>query len=121
MFVVNSASEREPIFTDNTARSVAFTVAPDSTPPAAPIVTSPGGPGALNTLTLTLTGTAEANAAVRVWADRNANGVRDTGEPQVGLQQLQGGGTSFAIQVTLTPDSVNRFVLTATDIARQRV
>ena len=89
----------------------------DSTAPASPVVTSPAGPVALNTATVTIAGTAEAGGLVQVYDDANGNGVLDVGEPVVGAEQLAPGETSYSIEVPLVPDAANRFLATSTDAA----
>src|SRR5439155_9857412 len=90
----------------------------DNTAPNAPTVTSPASAVAVNTATFSLTGTAEANALVRVWTDVNNNGIKDAGDTTLrGSQQLTGGATSYSISVTLTANSANDLIVTATDAA----
>jgi RHS repeat-associated protein len=98
-----------------TSASVSFTF--DSTAPATPVVTAPSGPVTVNASTYTIAGIADANSLVSVWIDTNANGQKDAGDTLANSQQLSGGATSFAISVTLTPNSVNAFLVTATDSA----
>ena len=89
----------------------------DTTPPAAPLVSSPSSSVTTGGRTYTIAGTAEANALVRVWVDANSNGVRDPGDTLAGSQQLAGGATAYAIGVALQNNADNRFIVTATDAA----
>ncbi len=93
------------------------TVTTDSIAPAALIITSPASPVLVRLATYPITGTAEAGSLVRIYGDTNGNGTIDTGEVVVGTQQLAAGQTTFSIVVPLAPNSVNRFLATATDAA----
>ena len=55
---------------------------------------------------------------IRVWADPNANGQRDPDEALAGSQQLKDSDRSWKVPVKLDPDSVNLFVVTATNDAK---
>jgi hypothetical protein len=101
----------------NTAFSSGEVYTIDKTAPAGPVVTSPMAVTALNAATFMITGTAEANALVQVYTDTNNNGVIDGGDTLVGSQQLTSGATAFAITVSLSQDSVNNFLVMATDAA----
>jgi hypothetical protein len=89
----------------------------DRTPPAAPTVTSPASAVTVNAATFAVTGTAEANALVRVYRDLNNNGVIDGSDAVVGSQQLSGGATGYSITVPLTQDAANNFLVRAFDAA----
>ena len=89
----------------------------DSQTPAAPVLSDPGSAVTLNAATYAIAGTAEADSLVRVYIDANDNNQVDAGETLAGQQQLSGGATSFSISVSLAPDAVNNFVVTATDAA----
>ncbi len=92
-----------------------FTI--DTVAPALPTVTSPPGPVLVNTANFTVTGTAEANALVKVWVDANNNGVVDAGDTVAAQQQLNVAATSFSISTPLTANTANHFLVTATDAA----
>ena len=87
----------------------------DSTAPALPVVTSPAAATTVNANTFAITGTAEANALVKVFLDANNDGVADSPGTPLAMQQLAGGATAFSISVTLAQDAANNFVVTATD------
>jgi hypothetical protein len=89
---------------------------PDTTPPAAPTVTSPSGTVTTRNSTYPIAGTAEASALVRVWVDANANGRKDAGEALAGSRQLSSGATAYSVSVALKRGT-NTFVVTATDAA----
>ncbi len=82
-----------------------------------PMVTSPAAAVAVNADSFMIAGTAEADCLVRVYRDLNNNSQIDAGDDQVGQQQLTGGGTAFAVSVSLVQNAVNNFLVTATDVA----
>ncbi len=79
----------------------------DTTPPAAPTITSPAITVFTTASTYTVTGTTEANALVKI-----LNAVSAV----VGQVQLSGGLTSFSITIPLNTGT-NNFTATATDAA----
>ncbi len=79
-----------------------------------PTVTGPAAPIAVNTPTSTITGTAEAGSLVQIYDDADGDGVLDPGETVVGSVQLEPGQTEYSIEVPLTPDEPNDFLVTAT-------
>ena len=81
---------------------------------AAPTVTSPAAPTAVNAATFAITGTAVANSLVMVYIDVNNNGSIDAGDTVAAQQQLTGGATTFSISTPLTVNAANNFVVTAT-------
>ncbi|QEL19430.1 Ig-like domain-containing protein [Limnoglobus roseus] len=91
------------------------TITEDSAAPAGTTVTAPAATLTVNADTFAVTGTAEPNALVRVYQDRDNNGVIDGGDAVVGQLQLSGGGTAYSIAVPLTQDVVNNFLVTAAD------
>jgi hypothetical protein len=93
------------------------TITEDSVAPNMVVITSPASPTNVMAANFTITGTAEANALVRIYRDLNSNGVLDSGEPVVGSQQLAGGNVNFGISTPLIAASINRFLATATDAA----
>ena len=96
------------------------TITTDSIAPAAPIVTNPAGSVSVRTPSVAVSGTAEANSLVQVYRDVNNNGNIDVEDLVVASQQLSGGATSFTISTTLLPNSVNNFLVTATDATGNR-
>lgn len=80
-----------------------------------PMVTSPAAAVAVNADNFLIAGIAEADSLVRVYRDLNNNSQIDAGEDQVGQQQLTGGGTAFAISVSLVQNVANNLLVTATD------
>ena len=93
------------------------TITEDSLAPALPVVTSPGAATTVSATTFTITGTAEANALVKVYSDVNNNGAIDGADAVVGMQQLGTGITAFSISVPLVANAANNFTVTATDAA----
>ena len=89
----------------------------DTTLPARPVITSPSNATKTRNTSYTISGAAEANALVRVWADANNNGLKDSGEQLVASGQLSGGATAFSISARLTAGVANEFVVTARDAA----
>ena len=83
--------------------------------PAAPTVTSPTSPVIVDLSSQQIAGTAEAGALVKVWADANNNGVHDGGDTLAGSQQLGSSATSYSISATLAQDTINHFIVTATN------
>jgi hypothetical protein len=73
--------------------------------PAAPIVTNPTVAESVDANTFTIDGTAASGSLVQVFSNGSV----------VGTQQLASGATAFSISVPLTANSVNNFVVTATD------
>jgi hypothetical protein len=71
----------------------------------------------VNAANYSITGTAEANALVRVYSDLNNNGLIDGSDALVGSQQLAGGATAYSISVPLPQDAANNFLVRATDVA----
>src|SRR5205823_10996292 len=96
-----------------TATPTRTPAAPDATPPAAPMVSSPSSSVITKDRAYAVTGTAEANALVRVWADANNNGMKDPGEALAGSQQLAGGATGYSVRVALKANADNSLVVTA--------
>jgi hypothetical protein len=90
----------------------------DTVAPNTPTVTSPTTAVTVNAASFTVTGTAEANALIRLWTDGNNNGIKDAGDTTLrGSQQLSGGATAYSISVTLTQNAANDLIVTATDAA----
>lgn len=83
----------------------------------APTVTAPVVAITLNADNYSITGSAEADSLVRIYRDLNNNSQIDAGDDPVGQQQLTGGGTAFAIGVSLVQNAANNFLVTATDAA----
>lgn len=79
----------------------------------APTVTAPGSPTTVNAPNFNITGTATADALVRVYSDINNNGMIDGADAVVASQQLTGGATMFSVSTTLAQDAVNNFLVTA--------
>ncbi|MBN9522998.1 hypothetical protein J0H58_31545, partial [bacterium] len=111
LFVVTStdAAENESVATTIPA------ITEDSTAPAAPAVTGPTAVATVNAATVTVMGTAEADSLVTVYVDADGSGTLTDGDTVVGTQQLTGGATVYSITVPLTPDAVNRLIVTSTD------
>lgn len=86
-------------------------------PPPAPVVQNPSKSIVTSQTSIVISGRAKANALVRVWVDANGDGVKNVGESMGGSRQLSGGGTWYAIRVLLSPNTVNEFIVTATDAA----
>ncbi len=99
----------------NTSEDARRTMSMDSVAPGAPelaassVITNAG--------MYTVSGTAEAGAVVQVWADVNGDGVLEMNDTVVGTEVLGAGEMAFSIQVPLAVNSVNDFVVTATDDA----
>ncbi len=93
------------------------TITEDSIAPRTPRITGPINPILVNTSTGTITGVAEANSLVQIYADLNDNGSIDQGETVVASEQLTGGATTFSIAAPLIPNATNYFLATATDAA----
>jgi hypothetical protein len=89
----------------NAGAAAAVRCTKDSAAPAAPKVTSPTQPGAVNAPSCTIAGTAEAGSTVNVYR----------GGAVVGTGTAAGG--NFAITVSLAQNAVNSFTVTATDAA----
>ncbi|MBX3459976.1 MAG: hypothetical protein KF696_08415 [Planctomycetes bacterium] len=81
----------------------------------APVVLQPAQAVTTSASSIIVSGTAQANALVRIYSDANSNGQVDIGEPVLGQQQLTGGGTSFSISINLTPNTVHNMLATAED------
>jgi hypothetical protein len=90
------------------------TITENSTAPGAPTVDTPATPVTVNAGTYIITGSAEANALVRIYSDANKNGKLDAGDPLVASQQLAGASTAYAVTVSLAPGG-NDFLVTARD------
>src|SRR5205807_1987439 len=93
------------------AGSLAFNsnIVIDTTAPAAPAVSSPNASHATSSASVTVSGTAESNALVKVWTDATKTVL-------AGSQQLTGGATAYSINATLAGNTVNNLVVTATDL-----
>jgi hypothetical protein len=91
------------------------TITQDATVPASPLVATPGAPVAVNTSSFAISGTALAGALVKVWVDKNNDGVVDGSDSVVSSQQLAAGATAYSINVPLTLNTDNNFLVTATD------
>ena len=87
----------------------------DTTPPAAPLVTSPASTVVTGLDSCVIAGTAEVDALVQVYLDANNNAQVDAGESVVASQQLA--GTNYSISTPLTAGTDNHFLVTATDAA----
>jgi len=96
------------------------TITEDSIAPTGLIVSSPSTRSATSGNTTTITGTAEAGSLVQIFDDLNNNGIVDPGETVVGTLQLAPGQTSYSITVPLKPNTVNHFIVTATDASGNR-
>ncbi len=79
----------------------------DVTPPGAPTVTTPSAPVIVNADNYFITGTAETDSLVKIYAGINV----------IGSQQLTGLETAYGISVPLAEDVDNDFTVTATDLA----
>ena len=84
-----------------------FSITYDKAAPVVPTVSDPAGAIIINANTYTIMGIAEANSFVQVYDSSNA----------VGSEQLLNNATNYSISVTLIPDTVNNFTVTATDAA----
>jgi hypothetical protein len=104
---------------NESAAAVVPVVTEISTPPAAPVVTGPAARVSTVAATAVLTGTAPAGSLVTAYRDVNGNGVVDAGDTIAGAQQLAGDATAYSITVTLTPNAVNLFLVTAADAVGQ--
>ncbi len=91
------------------------TITQDSIAPAAPAVTSPAAPLAINAGSIAVAGTAEAGSLVTIYRDYNHDGSIEVGDVVVGSEQLAAGQTAFSIAVPLDQNTPNSFVATATD------
>lgn len=80
---------------------------------AAPSVTSPFAPIAVNAPNFTIEGSAAADSLVRVYSDLNNDGLINGADAVVGQQQLSGGSGTFGISAVLTQNAANNFVVTA--------
>lgn len=83
--------------------------------PTTPVVTDPGAEVWTGASTYTISGTADANALVKVWVDNNDDGVIDGTDSVVASTQLQGGLTAWSITVNLTSSTANHFLVTSTN------
>jgi hypothetical protein len=102
----------------NASRTVNVPRITRTAPPGAPAVLDPGVTITVNAASYTVKGSAPAGSLVRVWQDANGNGTRDAGETTLlGSQQLGAAATDFSIAVTLTRNSLNQLLITATDAA----
>ena len=99
------------------ADSSALSITIDTLSPAIPVVSSPSGALYVNAANHSITGTAAANALVRVYSDLNNNGLIDGSDALAGSQQLSGGGTTYSVSVPLPQDAANNFLVRATDLA----
>ncbi len=82
----------------------------DSTAPAAPTLTGSSPASPANNNNPSISGTAEANSTVRIYATSNCSG------PPAGTGTANGAG-AFSISVTVANDSTTTFYATATDAA----
>lgn len=80
-----------------------------------PVVTIPAAADSVNDVSYVIEGTAAADSLVRVYTDDNNNGVIDGPDIEIASQRLQGGATGFAIATPLTQNTVNNFLVTASD------
>ena len=104
----------------NFSTTVVPAITQDSVGPAVPTVTSPTGLVAINAATTRVMGTAEAGSLVQVFRDSNNNGAIDAGEVVVGSVQLASGVSTYSVEVPLTPNQPNNFVVAATDAGGNR-
>ncbi|WP_149111519.1 Ig-like domain-containing protein [Limnoglobus roseus] len=117
----NAANRFLATATDSTGNeSIAAAVpliAEDSTAPTDPTVSSPTAAQSVDAADLAVTGTAEAGSLVTVYRDLNGNGIVDAGDTVAGTQQLPSGMTPYSIQLSLTQNAANHFLVVASDVA----
>jgi gliding motility-associated-like protein len=88
-------------------------VAPDNTPPASPVVTSPSSTTNVNAATHTISGThTENGVTVHAYADANNDGTADN---TTSLGSATVSSNSWSFSVNLTADAANNFVVKAID------
>ena len=102
----------------NTNDSAELQIRSDRTSPSAPNVTSPAADVATNATSFNITGAISPveETLVRVYRDADGSGTLNAGDSSVG-EQLLLEGASFSISVPLTANSINRFLVTSTDVA----
>jgi hypothetical protein len=102
---------------EESAPVVAPTITHDGIAPGMPTVLAPGMPMIVDLPAELVTGTADPGTLVEVYYDVNGDGLIDEGDTLVGSQQLGAEETGYSVNVPLTPDAVNRFLVVASDAA----
>lgn len=80
-----------------------------------PTVTAPASVLVVNSDKVTISGTSEPRALIKVYTDANNDGVINGEDVVTATTQLTGDATSFTLDVDLTRNAANNFVITATD------
>ncbi|MCC7508074.1 MAG: hypothetical protein IT464_01705 [Planctomycetes bacterium] len=99
-----SAPEDVPTITETTAPAV-----------ASPVVATPSTSVTTSSGVFNISGTAQADAMVRIYSDLNNDGFVNLGDSQVAFVQLSGGATAFTVPTPLTANSDNNFLAAAFD------
>ncbi len=110
-----NASTISDLAGNSNAMSATLSITSDRTAPATPSVSNPSGSSLTNSNSMTIDGSADAGSLVRLYRDQDGSGTLSDGDTQADQQQLSGGETSFSFNASLTADSSNRFLVTATD------
>ena len=111
------ASTVTDIAGNNNSAAATLSITSDRTAPASPMVNMPNGALLTNSMTATISGSADAGSLVNLYVDADASSTLSNGDTLADSQQLGAMATGFSFTASLTANATNYFVVSATDVS----
>ncbi len=111
------ASTVTDIAGNNNTAAATLSIDSDRTAPASPSVEAPDEALLTNSMSATISGSADAGTLVSLYVDADASGTLSEGDTLADSQQLGEMATGFSFTASLSANATNRFVVSATDVA----
>ena len=102
---------------NNNTAAMTLSITSDRTAPASPTVDAPDGELLTNSMTATISGSADAGSLVSLYVDADASGTLSEGDTLADSQQLGVMATGFSFSASLAANATNHFVVSASDVA----